>query len=466
MSERPHVLFLMSDEHRADVAGFTGNPVVRTPNLDALARDAAVFTNAYTPSPICIPGRQCLMAGQLPRTCRAERFGDDLPPFSMTFARRLAQFGYDTVCAGKLHHTGPDQMQGWTRRLAGDTALGDAAISRSPDAPRHPEPHPGTGKWTNRKEVERAGIGHGPYQTFDQRATDAASEFIEAHWVGSMYDRPGANRPTLLKLSLVQPHYPYYTDHDKFTYYLNRVPCFLNPSRFDHPILGSTQYGPNFDPTPRDIRRATAAYYGMVEQTDQHFGQVLDQLAHVGQNLDDWWIIYTTDHGEMLGQHGLWEKSRFFEASVRVPLIVRPPKALRDAWGFNQQPRTIDANVNLTDLFATICEFTDTPLPDTHDTPHHAGLDSRSLLPLLRGEARPGHGWDNETISQFAGTDLMIKRDALKYTCYQRKNAGETLFDLAKDPSETQNLLHIPAYASAIDRFRQRRDELGFGDPG
>lgn len=126
----PSILILMSDEHRADVLGFAGNGVVHTPVLDSLASDAIVFSNAYTPSPICIPARQCIAAGQLPRTCRAERYGDDLPPFSMTFARRLSQFGYATVCAGKLHHDGPDQMQGWTTRVGSDMNVDPRSMFR------------------------------------------------------------------------------------------------------------------------------------------------------------------------------------------------------------------------------------------------------------------------------------------------------------------------------------------------
>ncbi len=113
----PNILFLMSDEHRYDVLGYAGNDVVRTPRLDALAESGTIFTNAYTPSPICIPGRQAIMSGQLPRTCGVEKFGQDLTPGYGTFARRFGQYFYHTVAAGNLHHTGQNQMQGWNQRL-------------------------------------------------------------------------------------------------------------------------------------------------------------------------------------------------------------------------------------------------------------------------------------------------------------------------------------------------------------
>ena len=124
---RPNILFLMSDEHRADVAGFAGDPVVQTPVLDELARTGVVFSNAYTPSPICVPGRQCLMSGQLPRTCGCEGWVD-LPSGHMTFARQFRRYAYAAVCCGKLHHQGEDQMQGWTQRLAPDASMMDRYI--------------------------------------------------------------------------------------------------------------------------------------------------------------------------------------------------------------------------------------------------------------------------------------------------------------------------------------------------
>ncbi len=451
MTKRPNILFLMSDEHRPDVTGYEGNTVVRTPVLDELARTGVVFRNAYTPSPICIPGRQALMAGQFPRACGCEKFGDDLPPFSMTWAKRLAQWGYQTTCSGKLHHTGADQMQGWTRRIAPDCQVSPRYIEgyRS-DENADFKPEAGTGKWSNQKEVERAGIEHGPCQRFDERATQAALDWVEDTFVAPHYDRPSSHLPHCLKLSLLQPHYPYFTDEAKFNYYLNRVPIKVGEERFDHPILSRTQAMPDVEATPRDVRRATAAYYGMVETVDSHYGNVLRELENVGQNLDDWIIVYTSDHGEMLGDHGIWEKTSFFEQSVRVPLLIRWPEKFA--------PRVVNENVNLCDLFATLCDLTDIPLPAQDETVLGNGLNSRSLVPLMNGDARD---WDNETVSQLRGK-LMIKQGDLKYCSYP--DAPEVLFDLAVDKAETRNLFNEPRYAEAIEQFRARRAELGYGD--
>jgi len=441
MSKRPNVLFLMSDEHRPDVAGYEGNAVVRTPVLDELARTGVVFRNAYTPSPICIPARQCMMAGQLPLTCKCQSFGEDLAPGYMTFARRFSEYAYNTVVCGKLHHLGPDQMQGWRRRIGfDDMHVGESFLPnrREDEFARYRQP---SQKWSDSKEVLRAGVGRSPHGITDEIVMQGALNFIDLYFNNSYYDRASAAHPLLLKVSLLQPHYPYFTDERKFGYYLNRVQPFLDQTPFAHPFLSQRQVRVGIDVNERDVRRATAAYYGMIETVDSYYGSVLDALRHVGENLDDWIIIYTSDHGEMLGEHGVWEKQKFFEASVRVPLIIRWPRGFEGG-------RVVEENVNLCDLFATLCELAGLPVPE--------GLDSRSLVPLLKNTPVE---WDNETVSQFGKSNLMIKRDCLKYQ-YYGPQMQEVLFDLQANPDETINLIDDPEYAAAVQSFRRRYAQL------
>ncbi len=441
MSKRPNVLFLMSDEHRADVAGFAGNTVVRTPNLDRLARDGVVFNNAYTPSPICVPGRQCIASGQLPRTCGCEGW-IDLKPGYMTFARRFAEYAYQTVCCGKLHHMGQDQMQGWLHRPSGDVEDHDAVGAIKEELDKYKRPFTDF-KWSDAKEIKRAGVGLSHLMRWDKRWTDTAIEFVEEYFNNAAYDRE-QTQPLMLMVSLVQPHYPYQTDAEKFGYYLNRVEPYLNQDTSAHPFLGQRQVRPGIDASDREIRRAIAAYYGMVETLDGHFGRVLEQLEYVGENLDDWIIIYTTDHGEMLGEHGIWEKQKFYEGSARVPLVIRWPKGFKGG-------RSVNENVNLCDLFATLCDMCGIPVPD--------GLDSRSLVPFLEGKAP---AWDNETISQFGDRNIMIKRDDLKYQ-YYGEGMPEVLFDLKRDPAENVNFIDDVRYSAEVGRFRERLTTFGFG---
>jgi choline-sulfatase len=335
---------------------------------------------------------------------------------------------------------GQDQMQGWRRRISFDDIHVEPHYLdgyKKEEAELYPR---GDGKWSDTKEVLRAGIGKSPHAVSDDFTVDAACKYIEQYFCSQFYDKE-QHAPLLLKVSLLLPHYPYLCDEEKFTYYLNRVEPFTNEDVSDHPFLSQRQVRVGKDATVREIRRATAAYYGMVETIDAHFGRVLDALRHAGQNLDDWIIIYSSDHGEMLGEHGVWEKQKFFEASARVPLLIRAPK-------YFQGGRVVEENVNLCDLFATLCDLAGLPVP--------TGLDSRSLVPLLRGDSRH---WDNETISEFGAVNLMIKRDHLKYH-YYGADMPEVLFDLQTDPKESINCLGHEKYSAALRAFRERRIEL------
>ena len=386
------------------------------------------------------------MAGQLPKTCGALEFGDDLPPFSNTFARVFSEHDYSTVVAGKLHHTGMDVMQGWTQRIGGDTNVSNKLYKNNGEKERRdPQVNPTLAiknKWSDAKEIKRAGICTKDGYHIDEYTVLGAEQFIRDYFNSPYYDRPGEN-PLLLKVSLIRPHYPYLTTEEKFNYYLNRVEPYLNETVFDHPFLSTRQVKPGVDAEPREIRRATAAYYGMIEELDEHYARILKALELVNQNVDDWIIVYTSDHGEMLGQHGIWEKQKFFEASVRVPLIIRYPKRFKGGTVVNE-------NVNLCDLYATLCELAGIPIP--------SGLDSRSLVPLMEGNRK---GWNNESISHFGKTNLMIKQDHLKYQ-YYGEHMPEVLFDLNRNPDETKNYIDDPAYAEDIRAFRKRRIELGY----
>ncbi len=440
----PNILFLMSDEHRPDLLGYAGDSVVRTPNLDRLAESGVVFDNAYTPSPICVPARQCIMAGQLPKTCGCEGWLD-LAPGHMTFSRRFAQEGYATVACGKLHHQGKDPMMGWTQRIGSEMETSASYIDNKNDEAFQAGIRPFSAyKWSDAREIHRAGIGRAPNVMMDEYTVQGALDFIENHFVNPYYDREDPNRPLLLKISLLQPHYPYSASAEKFNYYLNRVKPFAEQRLSEHPFLKQREVRPGVDATERELRRATAAYYAMIETIDDHYGRVLQALEDAGQNLDDWIIVYTSDHGEMLGEHGIWEKQKFYEASVRVPLFIRWPR------GFDGG-RRIDENVSLCDLFATLCDLAGISCPE--------GLDSRSLRHLLEGRSA---AWNNEAVSQFGPTNVMIKQDSLKYQ-YYGEEMPEVLFDLAHDPGELTNVMAEPKYKDAVAAFRRRLGELGHG---
>ena len=435
MGKRPNILFLMSDEHRFDVSGFMGNEVVRTPFLDSLARDAVVFDNAYSPYPVCIPARQCMAAGQYARHCRVEHFGEDLAPNYQTLPRIFGHSGYKTVAAGKLHQMGVDQMQGWQIRLAGDTQVANSYYgNQKGNRILH--------KWDDRKEILRASPGESAYARRDKLAIQATKDFIYEQFVDAFYDRADPEEPLFLYVGLLNPHYPYIAEERKFNYYLNRVQLYENQTPFPHSFLGrcanceALEVGKNI--SERDVRRAMAAYYANIETIDEQFSEVVSCLQEAGQNMDDWIIIYTTDHGEMLGEHAVWEKQKFFEGSVRIPLLIRYPKV----YG----PSRCAQNVNLIDLFPTLCEMCGIQQPE--------GLDGISLVPWLGKETGRG---PNLTYSQYSHDCLMIKKDQLKYQWYGYEES-EVLFDLEKDPGENTDYSLDPSYEKKMEQFRRWKE--------
>lgn len=416
-----NILFLMADEFRCDIAGFSGNPLARTPNLDRLARGARVFENAHTPSPVCVPARQCLATGKYPHQIGCEHFGDDIPPGSQTFARWFSDHGYYTVVCGKLHHRGPDQMQGWMHRIGSETAV------------RWPEKYAGRSqigrrKWAGAADLRNAGAGVSPLGLHDDYSVHGVCDFLRMQ---EMYAVP-KDIPLFLMVSLQQPHFPLLTEPDLLDYYHDRVPVYWDEPRADHPFLDKGRLGPEEGISEADVRRATAAYYGMVEQTDRRIGTVLNALEEAGHHLDEWTIVFTADHGEMLGQHGLWEKRKFYDASVKVPLFVRAPGVEAGRSG---------QICNLVDLFPTFTSLAGLPTPE--------GLAGADLFAKNRPEV---------TFSQYDGDHFLLRDGGWKYLRFP--GGSEVLFDLASDPGETINRMADPSCAEILAAARTHLDNI------
>ncbi|MDD5199376.1 MAG: sulfatase-like hydrolase/transferase [Terrimicrobiaceae bacterium] len=425
-----NILLLMADELRFDLPGFMGNPIARTPTLDRLAREAVVFDNAYTPSPVCVPARQCIATGKYPLHADCERFGEDIAPGSMTFARAFSEAGYLTVACGKLHHRGPDQMQGWLQRIGAECAVqwpntygaeGREQIGRL--------------KWRGAEELELAGPGTSPLALHDRLTVDGAADFLRMHFEG-MYRRTADVPPLLLMVSLQQPHFPLLADPELLAYYHDRVRPRLREEAPRHPALGRGALPCGEAVTPQQVRTATAAYYALVETADRELGRVIDAIEARGQDLDDWLVVFLSDHGEMLGEHALWEKRKFYEGSVRVPMFVRAPRR----WPAARRRE----NVSTLDLFPTLCAAAGIEAP--------ADLDARSLAPLLEG--RTGD-WLNETYAQYDTDEFMLKRGNLKYLTFGGKGP-DVLFDLAGDPGESSNQLAVHSLAASAEEMRER----------
>lgn len=416
-----NILILMADEFRRDAAGFSGNLTARTPCLDRLAADAMVFPNACTPSPVCVPARQCLATGKYPFRIGCEGFHTDLPPGSETFARHFSEHGYLTVACGKLHHRGPDQMQGWMQRIGSEQAVRwPEKFGQRSQIGRRP--------WQGAADVTAAGPGVSPLALHDDLTVQGACDFVRMHF-GGMYPH-AADVPVLLMVSLQQPHFPLLCDGELFPHHLAAAHRPDIPGPPLHPLIGRGVSGVSEEA----VRRARAAYAAMVEATDRRFARVVRTLEEHGQDLDDWLVVFTSDHGDLLGDHGCWEKRSFYEQSVGVPLFVR---------GKGFEPGTNPRLASLVDIFPTLCHAAGLAVP--------TGLDGRDL-----------HEPREEVFSQYGRTHFMLRRGQWKFLTYGGE-AADVLFDLASDPLELRNLVEAEPHVAG--EMRERLDQILRGRP-
>lgn len=410
------ILILMADEFRHDAAGFAGRDFARTPCLDRLAEGAAIFSRAYTPSPVCVPARQCFATGLYPERAGCRDFGEDLAPGAATFARHFAEHGYYTVCCGKLHHRGVDQMQGWLHRIGSEQAV------RWPSA-FSDRMQIGRQKWRGAADVLEAGIGESPLALADDLATQGACDFLKLRMSGR--DGLPDDLPLLLMVSLQQPHFPLLAPRELLEECLARVQPLPDCGPSGHPDLDRGRLGAGQGVGPADIHRATAAYAALVEMTDARFARVLQTLEGCGESLDDWLIVFCADHGDMLGEHGLWGKRVFYEGSVRVPLWVRGPGIEPGHWS---------APCSLVDVFPTLCRLAGLPVP--------AGLDGGDLFAPERSAP---------VFSQLGTEQIMVCRGPWKY---MQLPHGEVLFHLEEDPRETVNLASRASHEEILAGLR------------
>jgi choline-sulfatase len=276
MTSRPDILYIMSDQHAQKITGCYGDPLVRTPNIDALARRGVVFDNAYCPSPLCVPSRMSALTGRWPseQGCWTlqDMLGSDVP----TWAHALGAAGYRTILVGRLHAIGPDQLHGFAERHVGEPGANWLGVARQDlgvlAGAQGPAP----------VSLQRSGRGQSAYQLADMAATDTACERLAE----LSRDRArGEDRPFCLTLGLLLPHCPFVAWNDDYDLYDGKVglPAIVRPDpASEHPWIGWWRRDRGIDdPDPADVIRARTAYYGLVTRTDLLIGKVLEALeAH------------------------------------------------------------------------------------------------------------------------------------------------------------------------------------------
>lgn len=403
---------VMTDQHAARVMGCAGDALAYTPNLDALAARGTRFERTYCPSPLCVPSRMAFLSGLEPHQSGVLTNDDFLPSDTPTIAHAMGAAGYDCRLVGRMHFYGPDQLHGFQARPIGDIGPGWPGSGA-------PEIGPLTAARGNRgDQIGGSGRGETSYQAFDTAVADTGVREIED--LCAARDRTG--RPFFVLVSLFCPHPPYIALPEDYDVFDGRVP----PPRLAtetprHPALEHWARAGRVDVIDDEgAMRARTAYYGLVRMIDRLAGRVFDAVA----GRKDTIVIYVSDHGEALGERGLWWKSTFYEESARVPMIVAGP-------GFAQG--AVSGRVtSLFDLSATLLDWAGAgALP---------GQVGRSLI--------GGGAWEDRAVSSYYGGLMNIETEALRHRMLRRRalklcvydGHPPQLFDLEADPDELHDL--------------------------
>jgi choline-sulfatase len=421
MTDRPNVLLLMADQLTAGALRAYGGKVARTPHIDKLAAAGVLFESFYCNSPLCAPSRFSFCAGQLPSKIGAYDNAAEFAASVPTFSHYARAAGYQTALAGKMHFCGPDQLHGFEERLTTDIYPAD--FGWTPDWTRF-EKRPG---WYHTMDsVTQAGSCIRTNQIdFDDEVVTATRQ--------KLFDlaRGKDKRPFLLVASMTHPHDPYVIPESYWNRYsdeeidMPRVPDLAgsedpHSTRLRH-VIGLGQA----TPTQAQIRAARRAYYGAVSYVDDQIGVLINTLKETRFSANTV-ILLLADHGDMLGERGLWYKMNFFEPACRIPLIVHAPGRFA--------ARRVEEPASLLDLLPTLAELTNGGTPP----PYAAPPDGQSLLPALLGKAGSGEVLGEYLAEGAIAPVVMIRRGRYKFVHCPAD--PDQLYDLEADPLERTNL--------------------------
>ncbi|MGI9332474.1 MAG: choline-sulfatase, partial [Gammaproteobacteria bacterium] len=444
----PNILLVQCDQLSALALPSYGHRVVRAPHIDSLAEHGVVFDNAYCNFPICAPSRFSMLSGTLASEIGAFDNGAEFMASQPTLTHYLRARGYRTCLSGKMHFVGPDQLHGFERRVTTDIYPAD--FYWTPDWGRSGERYAFEkgGGVTGVDSLEDAGVRARTMQLdYDDEVTHRG--------VRQIYDfaRSNENAPFFLTVSFTHPHDPYIATQaywDRYRHDDIDMPTTA-PIPFEDQDPHSQKHHLHIGldrrtPDEAVVRRVRHGYYAAVSYLDDRLGELLSALQATGLR-ESTVVLLTSDHGDMLGERGMWFKQTFFEWAMRVPLIV--------SWPEQFPSRRVSGNVSLIDLLPTLVEL--------------AGADSgaliepmrgHSLMPLLHGDQA---GWPDvvyaEHLSDAAyATRVMIRRGRYKYVA--SSVYPPMLFDLEDDPEELTNLASDPGHAERAASLAQETREI------
>ena len=445
MPEKPNILWICTDQQRADTIHALGNPHIRTPHIDAMVANGTAFTRAYCQSPVCTPSRASFLTGRYARTTRCRQNGQAIPPQERLISRLLADAGYTCGLAGKLH-------------LA--TCANGVVEKRIDDGYKvfhwshHPQPdwpENAYTQWLTEQGTSWEELYDGPATPYIKHGIPA--ELSQTTWCANMaieFLREQQSNPWFFSYNCFAPHHPFDPPGDYLARYnpdelpLPKIDPREPDSKTSYQQLDA-QYAHN-DPggyhvaamSDRDKREVTAAYYAMVELIDENVGRMIAALKETGQ-LENTIVIFMSDHGEMLGDHGIYLKGpHFYEAAVHVPLIMQWP----DQFQANQRA---DGLMELTDIAPSLLDAAGIKIP--------TAMQGKTLLPILQGTADP-HAHRDYVFSEYYNAwshrhsyGTMYRTETHKMIVYHGTDQGE-LYDLQADPNEFENLWHSLDHAA------------------
>lgn len=429
MSAQPmNLVFILSDEHNREMMGCYGHPVVKTPNLDKLSRQGVRFTNAYCNCPICVPSRASMATGQYVHQIRnwdnAAPYTGDVP----SWGHRLTAQGYHVTTIGKLHYrnetddTGFPDMRIPLNVLDG---VGDMfSLVRDNFQPR----------LVTRDKILSAGPGDSSYTRYDRAIAAEASHFLRE-------EAPSIHSPWVLFVSLVTPHFPLIAPKEYYDLYpLDEVLFPRQYSLNERPMHPALERYRQMKALPDEldehtVRKAVAAYYGLCSFMDAQVGVVMNAIEESGL-AQSTRIVYTSDHGDTVGEHGLWFKSTMYEGSAAIPFLMAGPDVPEDT--------VCDDHISLIDCFPTILDAVGaTP------TEEDLSLPGRSLLAIAnRKPIKNTRAFSEYHATGFSDGVFMIRVNQYKYVYY----VGERpqLFDLESDPHELNDLAENEQFRSVL----------------
>lgn len=447
----PNIILIVVDQWRGDCLSVDRHPVVHTPYLDQLALDGVRFSRAYSATPSCIAARAALLTGLSPRTHGRLGYRDGVPwDYPVTLAGEFTRHGYQTQAIGKMHVYPERSQMGFQNVILHDGFL-HFARGQEGYIERNDDYIPWLRNQTGRADADY--FEHGlNCNAQTARPWDKEEYLHPTNWVVSQgldfLRRRDRRKPFFLNLSFHRPHPPYDPPAWAFEQYINAdmppVPVgdWTNMDLF---ASAARPFNPDLSVGKMDerwLRRARAGYYGHMTHIDHQVNRFLESLVEHGVEPQTTWVCFTSDHGELLGDHNLFRKSLPYEGSARVPLVLTGPRGSGLRTG-----ASCGSAVELRDIMPTLLEAAGLPVPDC--------VEGRSLLGIARGQAdsvRPYvHGEHT-----YGGTSAHYLTDGRhKYVWFSRQGQ-EQLFDLASDPQELCDLSGRAEHAGDVAMWRQR----------